>query len=232
VLAEQLANSIQSIDIVLTGIQYQIETLSAQSPNNVDSIFRGESTHQFLMERLPHLKQAELVGLMDKNGRLVNTTQQWPSPDIDLPIATALSTSKTMTTKYLYQQYRGRTHQGMQVVFFSKRINGNNDTFLGVAVVGVKLDYFQHIYQSIASLRDQSFLLLHRDGTVILRYPDATIRAGEKMPTGSPWHRLVLQGGGQYRSPGYFDGEARLVAVRPLRDYPLSSMSLFRKTRR
>ena len=41
------------------------------------------------------------------------------------------------------------------------------------------------------------------------------------MPAESPWHRLVLQGGGHYRSPGYFDGEARLVAVRPLHDYPL-----------
>ena len=30
VLADQTANSIQSIDLVLTGIQYQIEILSAQ----------------------------------------------------------------------------------------------------------------------------------------------------------------------------------------------------------
>ena len=41
------------------------------------------------------------------------------------------------------------------------------------------------------------------------------------MPAESPWHQLVLQGGGYYRSPGYFDGKARLVAVYPLRDYPL-----------
>jgi hypothetical protein len=38
------------------------------------------------------------------------------------------------------------------------------------------------------------------------------------MPAASPWHQLVLQGGGQYRSPGYFDSKARLVAVHPLRD--------------
>ena len=41
------------------------------------------------------------------------------------------------------------------------------------------------------------------------------------MPAEASWHRLVLQGGGQYRSPGYFDGKARLIAVRLLRDYPL-----------
>ena len=35
------------------------------------------------------------------------------------------------------------------------------------------------------------------------------------------WHRLVSQGGGNYRSPGYIDGVVRLAAVRPLRAYPL-----------
>jgi diguanylate cyclase (GGDEF)-like protein len=88
-------------------------------------------------------------------------------------------------------------------------------------VVGVKVTYFQNIYESIASLHDQAFVLLDRDGTVIVRYPDLVVRAGEKIPTASPWHRLVLQGGGTYRAPGLFDGEARLMAVRPLRDYPL-----------
>lgn len=41
------------------------------------------------------------------------------------------------------------------------------------------------------------------------------------MPAHSPWYGLVAIGGGYYRSPGYFDNAARLVAVRPLHDYPL-----------
>jgi hypothetical protein len=43
-------------------------------------------------------------------------------------------------------------------------------------------------------------------------------RMYEKMPAASPWHQLVLQVGGQYRSPGYFDSKDRLVAVHSLRD--------------
>ena len=41
------------------------------------------------------------------------------------------------------------------------------------------------------------------------------------MPINSPWYRVVSQGGGSYRSIGVFGGDPRLVAVRPLRDYPL-----------
>jgi diguanylate cyclase (GGDEF)-like protein len=222
VLAEQLANSIQSIDLVLTGIQYQIEILSAQSPNDVDRVFRGEDTHQFLMERLRQLNQAELIGLADRNGRLVNTTQKWPSPDFDLADRDHFLHFKNNVDKGIYiSNAEVDRIKETQVVFFSKRINGDNNTFLGVVVVGVRLAYFQHIYQSIASLPDQSISLLHRDGTVIVRYPDSMTHAAEKLPATSPWHQIVSQGGGHFRSPGYFDGEARLVAVRPLRDYPL-----------
>ena len=222
VLAEQVANSIQSIDLVLTGIQYQIEILSAQSPNDVDSVFRGESTHQFLMERLRQLNQAELIGLADRNGRLVNTTQKWPSPDFDLADRDHFLHFKNSEDKGIFISNSAVERiKGTQVVFFSKRINGDNNTFLGVVVVGVRLAYFQHIYQSIASLPDQSISLLHRDGTVIVRYPDSITHAAEKLPAASPWHQIVSQGGGHFRSPGYFHDESRLVAVRPLHDYPL-----------
>ena len=68
------------------------------------------------------------------------------------------------------------------------------------------------------TLSDEAFLLLHRDGSIIVRYPDPKNRMYEKMPAASPWHQLVLQGGGQYLSPAYFDSKDRLVAVHSLRD--------------
>ena len=222
VLADQIANSIQSIDLVLTEIKDREEIRSTQTPNDFDRVLRGEDTHQFLMERLSHLQQAEFISLVDKNGKLVNTTQQWPSPGIDLSDRAHFQHFKNNDDKSIYiSDALVDRIKGTQVIFFSKRINGANNTFLGEVLVGVRLTYFEHIYKSIASLPDQTFLLLHRDGTVIVRYPDPIIRAGEKLPAASPWYRLVSQGGGTFRAPGYFDGEARLMAVRPLRDYPL-----------
>ena len=222
VLAHQIDNSVQSIDLVLTEIKNQEEISAAQTPNSFDRVLRGKDTNQFLQERLSHLQQVEFIGLVDKNGRLVNTTQKWPSPEIDVSDSPHFPYFKNHDDKGIYI---GNSQidriKAKQVVFFSKRINGANNTFLGVVVAGVRLTYFQQIYESIASLSDQSFLLLHRDGVIIVRYPDPKNRMYEKMPPASPWYQLVSQGGGQYRSPGYFDSKARLVAVHPLRDYPL-----------
>ena len=90
-----------------------------------------------------------------------------------------------------------------------------------MALVGLGVSYFQHIYNSITPLHDQSFALLHTDGTILVRYPDTVDRSNQRIPAGSPWYRLAAAGGGHYWSPGYFDGRARFVAVHPLHEYPL-----------
>jgi len=222
VLAHQIENSIQSIDLILTEIRDQEEIRGARAPDNFDNVLRDDGTNKFLLARLSRLRQAEFIGLVDKNGNLVSTTRQWPSPKIDLSDRDYFRYFKDNDDKgvYISNSLFDRI-KGLHVIVFSKRINGANNTFLGVALTAVRLTYFQQIYESIASLSDQSFLLLHRDGTIIVRYPNPQNRMYDKMLASSPWHQLVLQGGGQYQSPGYFDSKPRLVAVRALRDYPL-----------
>ena len=222
VLANQIANSIQSIDLVLTEIKEREESLDTQAPDDFDRVVRGDGTHQFLMQRLARLQQAKFITLVDKNGKLVNTTQQWPSPEIDVSDRAHFRHVKNSDDKRIYiSDALVDRLKGTRIIVFSKRINGANNRFLGEVLVAVRLTYFERIYNSISSLPDQTFVLLRRDGTVIARYPDQVVHAGEKIPAKSPWHRLILQGGGTFRAPGFFDGEARLMAVRSLRDYPL-----------
>ena len=215
-------NSIRSIDSILNEIISQEKSRGVQTERNFDRVLRDESAHQLLIAKIAALQQAAFIGLVNKNGILVNSTQQSLSPEIDVSNSPHFQFFEKNDVKDIYiSNAQVDRLKGIPVVFFSKRISGTNNEFLGVVVVGVKLTYFQHIYESIASLRNLSVLFLHRNGTVIVRYPDPKTRVGEKMPAESPWYQLVSQGGGEYRSPGYFDGETRLIAVHPLRDYPI-----------
>ena len=93
------------------------------------------------------------------------------------------------------------------------------------------LRVFQDLFRSINLPPSESFMLLRRDGTVLVRYPDPENRAGAKMPESSPWYEKVAEGGGHYDSLGVFDTTARLVAVRLLNDYPLvMDVALTRET--
>src|SRR5450759_2626316 len=222
VLAEQTNLAIQSIDLVLNEIQERLENLGARTQDNYGHLQQDKNTYHSLTDSLSRLSQAALIALIDKNGRVVTTTQKWTTSSIDLTNRDHFQHLKNNDDKGIYVGKPVADHTtGLDTIFFAKRINDSNNAFLGLIVVGVMVTYFQHIYNSITSLPDQTFLLLRNDGTVILRYPDPKERGGEMMPEGSPWYKLVLQGGGAYRSPGYFDGTARLVAVRPLSDYPL-----------
>src|SRR5262249_27705660 len=110
---------------------------------------------------------------------------------------------------------------GVPALVFSRRLEGANHVFLGVVLINVQVKYFRHVYESISTLTEQSFLFLRRDGVVLVRHPDPQSRAGDRMPPESPWYRTVANGGGYFRTPGVFDGIPRIVAVRPLVDYPL-----------
>ncbi|MGH6727356.1 MAG: bifunctional diguanylate cyclase/phosphodiesterase [Pseudolabrys sp.] len=222
VLAHQIDNSVQSTDLVLSEIKDRAENTGTETPDEIDTASRSEDTYRFLLDRLSRVRQAEFIGLIDENGDLLNTTRLWPSPKLNISDLPHFQYFKNNDDRGIYfsDSLYDRL-KGMHVILLSKRINGADNSFRGLVIAGVTLNYFQQIYESIGSLPHQSFLFLHRDGTVIARYPDPKDRAYEKMPPGSPWYRLVEQGGGQYRSPGYFDSKPRLVAVHPLQDYPL-----------
>jgi len=222
VLAEQTNRAVQSIDLVLDEIQKRLENLGARTQDNFGHLQQDITTYHSLTDSLSHLSQAALIALIDKNGRVVVTTQKWPTPTIDLTNRDYYPHFKNNDDKGIYVGKPVADHiTGLETIFFGKRINDSNNAFLGMIVVGVRLSYFQHIYNSITSFPDQLFLLVRNDGTVIVRYPDRKNRAGEKIASDSPWYRMVLQGGGHFRSPSHFDGLNRLMAVRPLRDYPL-----------
>jgi PAS domain-containing protein len=82
---------------------------------------------------------------------------------------------------------------------------------------------FLHIYETVGLLGDQGFMLSRLDGTILVRYPDADSRIGEKIPSFSPWYAAVAQGGGRFQSRGSFIPDVRLVSVRLVSGYPLAT---------
>jgi diguanylate cyclase (GGDEF)-like protein len=223
VLSGQIARSIQSVDIILSDVRDQANAAGQQTPDETQRRIHGHDFYELLLSHLNRLSQANVIALIDHTGRVANSTTQWPPTGTDVSDRDYFQhfSNESDDGIFISSLLRNRV-SGERMVFFSKRINGPDREFLGVVLIGLRLSYFETIYKSISPLRDQSFALLHSDGTVLVRYPDdKDDRNDQRMPVGSPWYELVASGGGNYRSPGYFDGDARFVSVRPLHDYPL-----------
>jgi diguanylate cyclase (GGDEF)-like protein/PAS domain S-box-containing protein len=221
VLAEQAARSVQQVDLVATDIEEKLSSLAPIDEDQYLQTLRSQETWNLLVERWGRLPQADIVSVIDKFGKPANAANRWPAPDVDLSDRDYFRYHKTNPSSDLYvSSILMNRVSGGHTVFMSKRLHGPDGDFLGVVLIGLKLAHFQQIYDSITTFRQQSFMFLRKDGTVLVRYPDVAGVPGRTMPANSPWHALV-ETGGEFRSPGYFDGTARLVAVRPVRGYPL-----------
>ena len=219
ILAEQTSRSVQAIDLVLIDLQERFEHQNFQSVDDLISTAGGAATHHLLRERLARLPQADVVGIVGADGTIINTSREWPAPKTQVGDRDYLTHFRSETNYgiYISDLLRNRV-SGHRTIFFSRRLTANDGTFLGVVLAGVRLTSFQEIFGSLQSLHSQTFAFLRYDGTLLLRQPELTAAAAN-LP-GSRWRELVLIGGGHYRATD-IDGEARLIAVRPLRDYPL-----------
>jgi diguanylate cyclase (GGDEF)-like protein/PAS domain S-box-containing protein len=221
ILAEQTARSVQAIDSTLSEMLARVASAGTGSGEDFYRPLRGRDTHEFLQERLAQLPQAVVMTFADRDGHLIASSRYWSVETVNISDRDFFRYLKehSITGLYVGTPVASRV-SGQPTVFFAKRLEGP-DGFAGLAIVGVELAYFRHVYDSINSLRDKIMLFLRKDGTVLFRYPDTDSRAGQKMPANSPWYSLVAEGGGSYRSPGYFDGIPRLVATRVVPGYPL-----------
>lgn len=222
VLAEQTNRSVQTIDLVLNGLREKLQAMGVDNEDSFHDLLEGKEIYELLTSTMSRISDVASISLVDNRGIIVNSTNQWPVPLTDLsdrPHIRYLMSNDTRNV-IISAPIKDR-FKGMPTIFFAIRFDGIHGQFLGIITIGLRVTYFQNIYETVGSLPGLSFLFLRDDGTVIVRYPDPNDRAGAKMPSGSPWYKLISQGGGNYRSPGYFDTEARRVAVRLVRGYPL-----------
>ena len=131
VLSEQLARSVQSIDIVLSDVRQQTEKQAPSTQEEFDQYIRSHGLYAFLRERLSHLSQADFIAIIDKDGQLATTTQRWPAPNIDVADRDYFQHFKREKDGGIYiSNLLTNRVTGERMIFLSKTINGPDNKFL------------------------------------------------------------------------------------------------------
>lgn len=222
VLGEQTGRSVQAIDLVLRDLQDTVSEMKLDTTDSFDRVVGGETIYRELREKRDRLPQADTFAFIDSRGRLANSSSDKPNIGLDLSDRDFFQHFRTRDERSLFVSAPVQSRAtGAWTIYLARRIDSSRGDFLGVVIGGVAIRYLEEVYKSIDLPRHESFVLARRDGVILLRHPDTSQRAGQFFPPQSPWHALVAKGGGFYTSPGYFDGVERMVAVRPLRDFPL-----------
>jgi PAS domain S-box-containing protein len=222
VLAEQTARSFQAIDLVLKETQARILADGVGTPDEFRHQMATEEVHQFLLDRFRSLPQADAISIIDDTGTIVNFSRSWPVPFIDT------------SDRDFYAFWREHNDPGAfiglpvvnkvtgaWVLTVTRRISSPSGAFLGIVLGVVEIRYFEAFYRAINTTEGESVTLFRRDGILLARNPQLDGAIGTKLPTASPWHSHVANGG-TYRTPGYVGGVPRIVSVQPVQEYPLA----------
>ncbi len=220
VVAEQASSYVKMIDLLLQEMQSRCRDLDIRTPQDFRRVLGNTDTYHFLSERLKSLPHAHAAALFDADGVRINTSLG------------AVASPYNIADRDYFKRARDQPNAGLIVslplvgrgidapsIIFARRITAHDGDFLGVVVVAVDVQFLLALYKEISHERHIAVTLLRSDGVVLARYPGSQRVA--RMPVESPWWAAVAAGGGNYHSPGYLTGAKVIVAVHPLRDFPL-----------
>jgi diguanylate cyclase (GGDEF)-like protein len=124
------------------------------------------------------------------------------------------------TGLFFSKPYRSRVRNGVLSVGLTRRINAPDGSFAGVALLGVRLDYFQQLLDRIdLGGRSRTFILM-QDGTLIASKPPAQTSAGMNYANLPNYPMLSARQTGTFTSRSALDGVERIYTFAHVSNAP------------
>jgi diguanylate cyclase (GGDEF)-like protein len=181
------------------------------------------SIHQMLTSRLQAFPHVGALNVFSAKGRLINSTHGWPVPDIDVSDRRYFRefTSGKPVPDTIVEAARSKV-TGKWTTIFARRILGRNGEIIGFTSRGVEPSHFEEFCASLALSGDTTVSMIHRDGTIIARYPRHDTLVGRNISDMPLFRRvLALDGRGSGRFTSLAEGEERLGSIRPMTNFPI-----------
>jgi diguanylate cyclase (GGDEF)-like protein/PAS domain S-box-containing protein len=221
-VAAQANLSLQSVSLVLNAAA---ERLAANRIEDADGFRRrggASNIQQMLAQQITGLPQIEMLGLIDVDGNLINSSRALPPAPFsiaDRDYVVAFKDNPALE-RYVSAPLRNR-HSGVRGIVVAQRIRSIDGTTVGLLGGFIKLEFFERYWHSVMDRteRESSISLNRLDGTVLGRFPPSDA-VGKKFADGIRT-RLREANAVVVQKPGAIDGRMRIEAARTLDDYPL-----------
>jgi hypothetical protein len=201
----------------------QIESSGVSSPE----MFRAKSSntewHDALAMRLRAYTDVAGVNIFDANGQLINSSEHWPVPNINISDRKFFKAFKSGSPfeRFRIELVQGRFQQGWATVVACK-VSGPNGEFLGVVTRALTPAHFERFFGSVALAPGASISMHLREGVLLARYPHAHGMIGGNFRNGPDNQRKLFElNEHTTRLTSPIDGEYRLVSSRALSDFPI-----------
>ena len=181
------------------------------------------SAHEMLRAKLAALPHVGGLNLFNAKGWLINSSEMWPVPDVHVRDRRYFQdfTSGKPTPDVIVEPVVSKVTKVWTTVF-ARKIVGRNGEIIGFASRGVEPTHFEDFVASLALNGDTAISMIHRDGTIIARYPKDARLVGQNVAKSASFQRALAQNGnisGRFKSSS--QSEDRVGAVRALMHFPI-----------
>jgi hypothetical protein len=222
-MAEQTTRAFESADRAISSIAHGVV---ARRVTDADSFVRemgSRTVHAVLQEKISTVAQLDAITVIGRDGRLINTSREWPVPAIDVSdrdYFQAFSNNPGLDS-FLSGPLQNRL-TGTWTIFMALRVRAENGEYLGIVLGAIQMSYFEDFYRAIRLEDGTSVALQRTDGIMLARFPK-TEAIGR---TFSDAGRL-LNGGisGLLREPSPIDGQMRLKAAHLVPNYSVVAVA-------
>jgi diguanylate cyclase (GGDEF)-like protein len=222
-LARHFDRELHEFEAVQRDVVRRIERLVA-SPEDFRRQMSGEEFHTSLLQGVAAASSdAAGINVFDANGQLINSSLSWPAPALNIADRSyfkefaADDRSPVVQLAPVYSRVAG----GWTTVI-ARKVVGPNGRFLGVVSRDISAANLERFFESLLLVKGSAISLLHRDGTMLARYPHAEDMIGRNFRTAAVQQMLAKADHGTTRVISPVDGEDRLASARMLSEFPLS----------
>ena len=226
-LAHHFDQQLQDFAVIQRDFVDHARSIGIASVADFRARLSGEGIHKMLRSKIEALPYIGGVNIIDAEGNLINSSTAWPVPKVNMADRAYFRTFKydPNSPDVLIEPLHSRV-SGAWTILVARKIIAPNGEFLGVVGRGIEPANFEKFFASVALGEGGTISMLHRDGTLLARYPRSSELMGRNFKTGSFEQQRVFgldQFAGRFVSP--VDGEDRLISSRALPHFPILMMA-------
>jgi diguanylate cyclase (GGDEF)-like protein len=220
-LARHFDRQFHDFEAVQRDVVRRIERSGVASPEEFRRQVSGERFHANLRGLSDGLSEVASIHVFDANGQLINSSQSWPVAAVNIADQGYFRDFAADDRSPRVRLAPVNSTAGWTTVI-ARKVVGPNGQFLGVVSRDMSPANLESFFESVALGPGSAISMLHRDGTMLARYPHIEAMIGRNFRKAPVQQILARADYGTTRLISPVDGEDRLAAARALSEFPLS----------
>jgi diguanylate cyclase (GGDEF)-like protein len=222
-LSRHFENMLGDFAAVVKSVAEEIQLDRVSSPATFERMASTAAVHRMLASKVTGARELVGVNLWSAEGRLLNASQRWPVADRSVSQRRYFNTLKSDTTgeSMVIELVSSQFVDGRALVF-AQKITSPQGQFLGLITRSLSPKSVEKFFASVALHEASAIALVHADGTLIARYPQADHLVGTNVAAASQDQRARDSAAQAALTSGPLAGAARFAAPAQIGAFPLT----------